>query len=53
MSLLGLDVGTTGCKAVVFDLAGTILDSAYKPYPMRFPGPGQCELDTDEVCRTS
>ena len=51
MSLMGLDVGTTGCKAVIFDLSGRILASRYKPYPMRFPGPGQCELDTDEVCR--
>jgi hypothetical protein len=51
MSLMGLDVGTTGCKAVIFDLSGRILASRYKPYSMRFPGPGQCELDTDKVCR--
>ncbi|MCX7038653.1 MAG: FGGY family carbohydrate kinase [Spirochaetes bacterium] len=51
MSLMGLDVGTTGCKAVIFDLSGRILASHYKAYPMRFPGPGQCELDTEEVCR--
>jgi xylulokinase len=51
MSLLGLDVGTTGCKAVAFDLSGRILASRYEQYPTRFPGPGQCELDTEEVCR--
>lgn len=51
MSLMGLDVGTTGCKAVIFDLSGRILACRYKTYPMRFPGPGQCELDTDEVNR--
>jgi xylulokinase len=50
MSLLGLDVGTTGSKAVAFDLSGRILASRYQQYPTRFPGPGQCELDTDEVC---
>ncbi len=49
MSLMGLDVGTTGCKACVFDLSGRMLASCYKGYPTRFPGPGQCELDTREV----
>ena len=49
MSLLGLDIGTTGCKAVVFNDEGTILSSNYKSYPMLFPSPGCCELDTGTV----
>lgn len=49
MSLLGLDVGTTGSKAVVFDEEGAVLSSAYRDYPTYFPGPGQCELDPEEV----
>jgi len=32
MSYLGLDVGTTGCKAVVFDDRGRQLSSAYREY---------------------
>jgi xylulokinase len=49
MSLLGLDIGTTGCKAVVFNNEGVILSSHYKSYPMLFPAPGLCELDTGMV----
>ncbi len=49
MSLLGLDVGTTGTKAVAFDLDGRMLASAYREYPLRSPRPGWQELDPDEV----
>jgi xylulokinase len=49
MSLLGIDVGTTGCKAVVFDEGGRILASAYREYPLRFPRPGWIELDSERV----
>lgn len=45
MSLLGLDVGTTGCKAVAFSLSGDVLARAYREYPLSYPAPGRCELD--------
>jgi len=45
MSLLGLDVGTTGCKAVVFNLEGKLLSTAYREYPLLHPQPGWAELD--------
>ena len=45
MSLLGLDVGTTGCKAVVFDIEGKVLSAAYREYPLLHPQPGWIELD--------
>ena len=45
MSLLGLDVGTTGCKAIVFDLDGNVLDSGYREYPLIHPNPGWAEID--------
>lgn len=32
MSLMGLDIGTTGCKAVAFSESGKILASSYKEY---------------------
>ena len=32
MSLLGIDVGTTGCKAAVFSKEGRLLASAYEEY---------------------
>ncbi|MDI6828152.1 MAG: FGGY family carbohydrate kinase, partial [Armatimonadota bacterium] len=45
MSLMGIDVGTTGVKAVVFDVRGNQLTSAYEEYPLSFPFPGACELN--------
>jgi len=45
MSLLGLDIGTTGCKAVVFSLEGKVLSTAYREYPLLYPQPGWAELD--------
>lgn len=32
MSLLGIDVGTTGCKAAVFSTEGKCLAMAYREY---------------------
>ena len=49
MSLMGIDVGTTGCKAVAFDLEGKILSSAYREYPLHSPQPGWAELDGNRV----
>lgn len=49
MSLLGIDVGITGCKAVAFDESGTVLAQAYREYPLYQPQPGWMELDPDEV----
>jgi xylulokinase len=49
MSLLGIDVGTTGCKAAVFSLEGTLLASAYEEYDVHRPQPGWAELDAAHV----
>jgi len=49
MSLMGLDIGTTGTKATVFDEGGRILASAYREYPMVHPRPGWMELDPGQV----
>lgn len=49
MSLIGLDVGTTGCKAIVVNLEGKVLGEAYREYPLVHPQPGWAELDPDEV----
>src|SRR5262245_44058397 len=46
MSYLGIDLGTTGCKAVAFDEGGRILASAYREYPLHFPKTGWIELDS-------
>ncbi|RJP19021.1 MAG: hypothetical protein C4527_27810 [Candidatus Omnitrophota bacterium] len=49
MSLLGIDVGTTGCKAVAFNKEGKILSSDYREYPLHSPQPGWAELDGNRV----
>ena len=51
MSYLGLDIGTTGCKALVFDAAGRPLAQAYREYPLLSPQPGWAELDSARVMR--
>jgi xylulokinase len=49
MSLLGLDIGTSGCKAVVFNEEGKELSRGYKEYRLLFPDAEKCELDPHEV----
>lgn len=51
MSYLGLDIGTTGCKAAVFDAEGRLLALAYREYPLLSPQPGWAEVDSSRVCR--
>jgi len=50
MSYLGVDIGTTGCKAFSFDAQGVQIASAYREYPTLTPQPGWAELDPDQVC---
>jgi xylulokinase len=49
MSVMGLDIGTTGCKGVVFAPDGKILSSAYEEYPLLFPRPGWAEIDSGVI----
>ena len=49
MSLLGIDVGTTGCKIIVFNIEGKILAQAYGEYPLLHSQPGWSELDSHVV----
>ena len=49
MSLLGIDVGTTGCKSVLFSEDGEILASAYEEYDIQSPQSGWAELDSVQV----
>ena len=37
--LLGLDLGTTNIKAVIFNTAGEALASASATYPLHMPAP--------------
>ena len=49
--LLGLDVGTTGCKAAVFDEAGRTIASHTEEYPLYHPQPGWAEQEPEEWWR--
>jgi xylulokinase len=49
MSLLGIDIGTTGCKAVVFSLAGEPLAKSYRDYEILSEKESFAELNSYEV----
>jgi gluconokinase len=47
--VLGVDVGTTGVKAVAFDADGTERGNAERDYPLLEPGPGQAVQDSETL----
>lgn len=49
MALIGLDVGTSGCKASVFTVDGALTTYAYRTYAIDRPRPGWFELDPELV----
>ena len=51
MSLIGLDIGTTGCKAIVFREDGAIIGAASREYRILTPHPGWAEQDAEAVWR--
>jgi xylulokinase len=49
MALIGLDIGTTGCKCSIFDGMGNISAYSYREYGVFSPEPGMFELNPEEV----
>ncbi|MFO7631224.1 MAG: FGGY family carbohydrate kinase [Caldilinea sp.] len=49
MSLIGLDIGTTGCKAMVFADDGRVLSQARREYAIQTPRSNWAEQDAEEV----
>ncbi len=49
MYLIGLDIGTTGCKATLFDDQGSLCASASREYGVDIPHPGWAEQDGEQV----
>lgn len=47
--LVGIDVGTTGTKTIIFNLKGEIVGSGYKEYPCYYPKPNWVEQDVNEI----
>jgi xylulokinase len=48
MTLVGLDVGTSGVKGIAISADGEVLASAEEPYPLSTPHPGFAEQDPDD-----
>ena len=53
MALMGLDIGTTGTKATIFDEDGNILSHAYGEYDIYSDGQGLYEIDPLLVWNTA
>ena len=49
MSTIGLDIGTTGCKALVVNTEGQILGQASREYGITAPQPGWTEQNAEQV----
>ncbi|MBM3706675.1 MAG: xylulose kinase, partial [Actinobacteria bacterium] len=47
--LAGIDIGTTGSKAAVFDFDGNILGSGYREYSCSYPRPNWIEQDPSQL----
>jgi D-xylulose kinase len=55
--LVAIDLGTTGCRTVIFNKAGEMISYHYEEYPTIFPSPSCVEQDAWEwwkaTCNTS
>lgn len=49
MCLMGIDIGTSGCKATIIDFEGNIKGQAYKEYSLITPFMGWQEIDSNLV----
>jgi xylulokinase len=49
MRILGLDIGTSGCKALVFDDTRNVVHHAYREYDLIDAGEDRLELDAETV----
>jgi xylulokinase len=49
MHLIGLDLGTTGCKAIVFDAEGRAQGQAFREYQVICDAPAKAEQDANQV----
>ncbi|MFH1799315.1 MAG: glycerol kinase GlpK [Candidatus Omnitrophota bacterium] len=50
--ILAIDQGTTGSRAILFDVAGRTVANAYHEFKQYFPKPGWVEHDAQEIWRS-
>jgi len=48
-NIIGIDVGTTGCKAILFNNKGKVLYKSYREHDLKFKENGYIELDSNLV----
>ena len=49
MNIIGLDIGSTGCKAIVFNPEGKILGSGFREYGIEYDDSGKAEQDAEKI----
>ena len=52
MKYIGLDIGTSSCKASIIDECGTVSMSASREYTLTHPAPGFVEIDPELVWKS-
>lgn len=50
--ILAIDQGTTGSRAILFDVRGRIVASAYREFRQYFPKPGWVEHNAEEIWKS-
>jgi len=53
MYFVGLDIGTTACKAAIFDETGVVVASTSREYGVTIPQPGWAEQNAEKVWQLS
>jgi glycerol kinase len=51
--VLALDLGTSSCRAILFDKNGQVVSSAQQPIRLFYPRPAWVEQDPDEILNTT
>jgi len=51
--LCGIDNGTTGTKAMIFDLSGNLISEDYREYKCEYPKPGWVDQDAEMLFTSS
>lgn len=46
--LIGIDIGTTGTKSILFTETGNIVAHSYRDYPVSTPALNQCEQNAQD-----
>ena len=51
--VLGIDIGTTGSKATIYDVKGNAVATGYREYVCSYPKPNWVEQDAEHIVACS